>query len=143
MCNFYHSLLFFSTYAQKSNTYDKVQDETDLHSKFQFYNLTKEYFNRPILPPPLIIITHIYRCIRVMLHFATRKRSEIHAIFKWESLTMGKKSNININKSKKKLLMCPFYQMFSLSCVGWPLKFECHQQIVKYELNERNKSVFE
>ena len=64
-----------------SNTYNNIHLETDRHSKFQFYNMTKEYFNRPLLPPPFIFITHVHRFIRVVLHF--------HSDIRWESLQMG------------------------------------------------------
>ncbi|XP_072037605.1 transient receptor potential cation channel subfamily M member 5-like [Amphiura filiformis] len=49
--------------ATFSNTFETVQEETDLHWKFHSYALTKEFFQRPDLMPPLIIITDIYRFI--------------------------------------------------------------------------------
>ncbi|XP_052805159.1 transient receptor potential cation channel subfamily M member-like 2 isoform X2 [Mya arenaria] len=46
--------------AMFSNTFRKVQDNTDKHWHFQRYSLINEYYNRPVLFPPLILLAHIY-----------------------------------------------------------------------------------
>ncbi|XP_072024680.1 transient receptor potential cation channel subfamily M member 2-like [Amphiura filiformis] len=71
--------------AMFSNTYQRVQGETDLHAKFQRYSLTKEFFNRPLLPPPLIIFAHLYRLIRYILHKARILRWTIHRMERYFS----------------------------------------------------------
>ncbi|XP_028669413.1 transient receptor potential cation channel subfamily M member 4a [Erpetoichthys calabaricus] len=54
--------------AMFSYTFSTVQGCSDIHWKFQRYNLIVEYHNRPALPPPFIIFSHIHlfikRCIR-------------------------------------------------------------------------------
>ena len=44
-----------------------VQDKTDLHWNFQRYSLIKEYHDRPPIPPPFILISHIYMLIKKLL----------------------------------------------------------------------------
>lgn len=46
-----------------SNTFQKIQDNSVLIWKFHRYSLVREYYERPVLPPPLIIFNHIYRTI--------------------------------------------------------------------------------
>nr|KAG5688392.1 hypothetical protein BaRGS_026660 [Batillaria attramentaria] len=45
--------------AMFSYTFQKVQDNTDIHWHFQRFNLIFEYSARPCLPPPLIIFSYI------------------------------------------------------------------------------------
>ena len=54
-----------------SYTFTVVQENTDVHWKFQQYTMIKEYYTRPPTPPPFILINHIvlmfiamYRCCR-------------------------------------------------------------------------------
>ncbi|XP_072024643.1 transient receptor potential cation channel subfamily M member 5-like [Amphiura filiformis] len=58
---FTNVLLLNLLIAMFSHTFDKVEEENDVHWKFLKYSLTKEYFNRPYLAPPLIIVEHIIR----------------------------------------------------------------------------------
>ncbi|XP_052080210.1 transient receptor potential cation channel subfamily M member 1-like isoform X2 [Mytilus californianus] len=46
--------------AMFSNTFQKVQDNAVLIWKFHRYSLVHEYYERPVLAPPLIIINHLY-----------------------------------------------------------------------------------
>ncbi|XP_074551386.1 transient receptor potential cation channel subfamily M member 2 [Halichoeres trimaculatus] len=48
-------------------TFQEVQDNTDTIWKFQRYELIKEYHSRPTAPPPLIIFSHLYHFIRLLL----------------------------------------------------------------------------
>ncbi|XP_072021702.1 transient receptor potential cation channel subfamily M member-like 2 [Amphiura filiformis] len=64
---FSNVLLLNLLIAMFSHTFDKVEEENDVHWKFLRYSLTKEYFNRPFLAPPLIILVHIYRLTRFCL----------------------------------------------------------------------------
>ncbi|XP_064594682.1 transient receptor potential cation channel subfamily M member-like 2 isoform X2 [Liolophura sinensis] len=54
--------------AMFSFTFQKIQDNTDLHWYFLRYNLIYDYYDRPPLPPPFIIVSHLYllavRCFR-------------------------------------------------------------------------------
>ncbi|XP_064607537.1 transient receptor potential cation channel subfamily M member-like 2 isoform X2 [Liolophura sinensis] len=50
--------------AMFSNTFQAVQDNADLHWHFQLYKLTQEYYDRPVLPPPFIVIVHLFRLAR-------------------------------------------------------------------------------
>ena len=47
--------------AMFSNTFDRLQTDTDRIWKFQRYSLVCEYLSRPALPPPLILFSHIWR----------------------------------------------------------------------------------
>ncbi|XP_072021681.1 transient receptor potential cation channel subfamily M member 5-like [Amphiura filiformis] len=61
---FTNVLLLNLLIAMFSHTFDKVEEENDVHWKFLKYSLTMEYFNRPIMAPPLIIFSHIGRLTR-------------------------------------------------------------------------------
>lgn len=45
----------------KSNTFDRLQSDTDSIWKFQRYSLVCRYLTRPLVPAPLIFISHIWR----------------------------------------------------------------------------------
>ncbi|GAA6100540.1 transient receptor potential cation channel subfamily M member 4a, partial [Tachysurus ichikawai] len=45
--------------AMFSYTFSKVQEHSDVHWKFQRYNLIVEYHSRPCLAPPFIILSHL------------------------------------------------------------------------------------
>jgi hypothetical protein len=49
--------------AMFSNTFDRLQTDTDCIWKFQHYSLVCYHLTRPSLPPPLIIVSHIYHII--------------------------------------------------------------------------------
>ncbi|XP_038076672.1 transient receptor potential cation channel subfamily M member-like 2 isoform X3 [Patiria miniata] len=53
--------------AMFSYTFSAVQDNTDVYWRFQRYDLIQEYFSRPPLVPPFIIISHIFLVVRFML----------------------------------------------------------------------------
>ncbi|KAK3543297.1 hypothetical protein QTP70_014040 [Hemibagrus guttatus] len=68
-------------------TFEEVQGNTDIIWKFQRYELIKEYHSRPSLPPPFIILSHIYLFIRrVLLRHAPQK----HKIFSEHKLLFRK-----------------------------------------------------
>ncbi|XP_065133327.1 transient receptor potential cation channel subfamily M member 4a isoform X2 [Paramisgurnus dabryanus] len=50
--------------AMFSYTFNKVQEHSDVHWKFQRYNLIVEYHSRPCLAPPFIIISHLHIFIK-------------------------------------------------------------------------------
>ncbi|XP_053482029.1 transient receptor potential cation channel subfamily M member 2 [Ictalurus furcatus] len=62
-------------------TFQEVQDNTDIIWKFQRYELIKEYHSRPSLPPPFILLSHIYLFIRRVL---LRRTPQKHMIFRQE-----------------------------------------------------------
>jgi len=47
-----------------SYTFTLVQENTDIHWKFQQYTMVKEYYTRPPIPPPFIIFNHLALFIR-------------------------------------------------------------------------------
>ena len=49
--------------AMFSNTFDRLQADTDCIWKFQHYSLVCYHLARPCLPPPFIFISHIWRTI--------------------------------------------------------------------------------
>ncbi|KAM9456871.1 transient receptor potential cation channel subfamily M member 4a isoform 2-T2 [Clarias gariepinus] len=50
--------------AMFSYTFSKVQEHSDVHWKFQRYDLIVEYHSRPCLAPPFIIISHLHLFIK-------------------------------------------------------------------------------
>ena len=62
----YNYLNMFPAFNHHSYTFKKVSEQNDIHWKFQYYTLVKEYHNRPFLPPPLNIFQLIYRFGRSM-----------------------------------------------------------------------------
>ncbi|KAI4893011.1 hypothetical protein NFI96_027337 [Prochilodus magdalenae] len=76
-------------------TFTEVQDNTDTIWKFQRYELIKEYHSRPALPPPFILLSHLYLFfIHVLLQRPTQKhkqfrkeltQSEEEDLLAWES----------------------------------------------------------
>ncbi|KAG9271648.1 transient receptor potential cation channel subfamily M member 2-like [Astyanax mexicanus] len=62
-------------------TFTEVQDNTDAIWKFQRYELIKEYHSRPSLPPPFILLSHIYLLIT---HVFLRRPSQKHKQFRQE-----------------------------------------------------------
>ncbi|KAF7697684.1 hypothetical protein HF521_004194 [Silurus meridionalis] len=94
--------------AMFSYTFSKVQEHSDIHWKFQRYNLIVEYHSRPCLAPPFIILSHfrlfIKRTIRkvpsgkikhFMLDLRGRKASRLDT---WEVV---QKENLLLTQSKK------------------------------------------
>ncbi|XP_053095244.1 transient receptor potential cation channel subfamily M member 4a isoform X1 [Pangasianodon hypophthalmus] len=94
--------------AMFSYTFSKVQEHSDVHWKFQRYNLIVEYHSRPCLAPPFIILSHlrlfIKRTIRkvpsvkikhFMLDLRGRKASRLNT---WEAV---QKENLLSTQSKK------------------------------------------
>ncbi|KAH3869061.1 hypothetical protein DPMN_032218 [Dreissena polymorpha] len=55
--------------AMFSNTFQKIQDRSEKIWKFYLYNIIREYYERPVLVPPFIIIIHIFRTVN---HFFER-----------------------------------------------------------------------
>ncbi|XP_058269985.1 transient receptor potential cation channel subfamily M member 4a isoform X1 [Hemibagrus wyckioides] len=94
--------------AMFSYTFSKVQEHSDVHWKFQRYNLIVEYHSRPCLAPPFIILSHlrlfIKRTIRkvpsvkikhFMLDIQGRQASRLNT---WEAV---QKENLLSIQSKK------------------------------------------
>ena len=55
------SLCLFSFH---SDTFQKVQDNSEKVWRFHRFSLVYEYYERPALFPPLILLNHIYRAVR-------------------------------------------------------------------------------
>ncbi|XP_033624226.1 transient receptor potential cation channel subfamily M member-like 2 isoform X2 [Asterias rubens] len=53
--------------AMFSYTFSAVQENTDVYWRFQRYDLIKEYFNRPAIVPPFIIIAHVFFLCRFLI----------------------------------------------------------------------------
>ncbi|XP_041940754.1 transient receptor potential cation channel subfamily M member 4a isoform X2 [Alosa sapidissima] len=94
--------------AMFSYTFSKVQEHSDIHWKFQRYNLIVEYHSRPCLAPPFIILSHLHLFIKrnirrvpsvKMTHFVLeirgRKASQLNT---WESI---QKENLLSIQNKK------------------------------------------
>lgn len=91
-----------------SYTFEEVQGNTDIIWKFQRYELIKEYHSRPSLPPPFILLSHIYLFIRRVV---LRRASQKHKIFSehkllctiycWYHVSNGIHTNIKRTKTLK------------------------------------------
>lgn len=57
----FNAWLIVSLILSTSNTFDRLQNDTDRIWKFQRYSLICEYLARPALPPPLIFFSHLWR----------------------------------------------------------------------------------
>ena len=58
--------------AMFSSTFQDVQENTDQIWKFQRYRLVFEYYDSPILPPPLNFIAYLVSCIN---YFKNKKKA--------------------------------------------------------------------
>ena len=65
-------MMFFLFY---SNTYSKVQANSNVIWKFQRYNLIQEYSIRPALVPPLSFLINCYDAIRLLIKWCRDKDS--------------------------------------------------------------------
>ncbi|CAC5395270.1 unnamed protein product [Mytilus coruscus] len=63
------------------NTFQKVQDNAVLIWKFHRYSLVHEYYERPVLAPPLIIINHLYRAGYFVYHKWCKKDFKLDNAF--------------------------------------------------------------
>ncbi|CAF0881591.1 unnamed protein product [Adineta steineri] len=73
---FVNILLINLLIAMFSYTFEAVQRDTDLVWRYERYSLVREYFGRPPLFPPFIIITHFIEIIKLIIrHLPGRKRS--------------------------------------------------------------------
>ncbi|XP_063417285.1 transient receptor potential cation channel subfamily M member 1-like [Mytilus trossulus] len=61
-----HIILVNILIAMFSNTFTKVQDNNELVWKFHRYSLVQEYYDKSMLIPPLIIISHMFKIIMCM-----------------------------------------------------------------------------
>ncbi|XP_038078447.1 transient receptor potential cation channel subfamily M member 2-like [Patiria miniata] len=52
--------------AMFNYTFSTVQDNTDTYWKFQRFQLVKEYYMRPVVAPPFIIVAHVYLVLRFL-----------------------------------------------------------------------------
>ncbi|XP_069803260.1 transient receptor potential cation channel subfamily M member 4-like isoform X2 [Dendropsophus ebraccatus] len=95
--------------AMFSDTFSKVQGNSDIYWKFQRYNLIVEYHNRPVLAPPFIIISHVHTFIRRKIrkiesqkirHFMLELKEPLDSrMLTWEAV---QKENYLVNKAKHK-----------------------------------------
>lgn len=59
-----------------SNTFFEVKSISNQVWKFQRYQLIMTFHDRPILPPPLIIFSHLYILFNRLFRRCARKRQE-------------------------------------------------------------------
>lgn len=57
-----------------SSTFQDVQDNTDQIWKFQRYRLVFEYYDSPIFPPPINIISYLFSLIHYMKNKSRLKK---------------------------------------------------------------------
>ncbi|XP_052806182.1 transient receptor potential cation channel subfamily M member 2-like [Mya arenaria] len=70
-----HVLLLNLLIAMFSFTFEKVQVENDKHWCFLRYKLIREYYDRPFLCPPLMLISHVTRFVFYLRRKLGKKQS--------------------------------------------------------------------
>ncbi len=63
-------------FLSHSNTFFEVKSISNQVWKFQRYQLIMTFHDRPILPPPLIIFSHLYILFNRLFRRCARKRQE-------------------------------------------------------------------
>uniref|UniRef100_A0AAY4C348 Transient receptor potential cation channel, subfamily M, member 4a n=1 Tax=Denticeps clupeoides TaxID=299321 RepID=A0AAY4C348_9TELE len=87
--------------AMFSNTFSKVQENSDTYWKFQRYNLIVEYHSRPSLAPPFIIVSHLHLFIKSVFNLSSAAELEgklARRLMTWEHV---QKENFISHESKK------------------------------------------
>ncbi|XP_071149456.1 transient receptor potential cation channel subfamily M member 5-like [Mytilus edulis] len=69
-----HIILVNILIAMFSHTFTKVQDNNELVWKYHRFSLIREYYDRSSLIPPLIIISHIKKCVMCIACKLFKKR---------------------------------------------------------------------
>ncbi|XP_041649202.1 transient receptor potential cation channel subfamily M member 4-like [Cheilinus undulatus] len=95
--------------AMFSYTFTVVQERSDIHWKYLRYNLIMEYYSKPYLAPPFIIISHLHLFIKrfirdipsahrqyLALDLEKKKASRL---YRWEAY---QKENLNSPQNKRK-----------------------------------------
>ncbi|CAF4285885.1 unnamed protein product [Rotaria sp. Silwood2] len=72
---FVNILLINLLIAMFSYTFQTVQDQTDLVWRYERYSLIREYFDRPPLFPPFIIITHSIELIKFLKRRCSKRNN--------------------------------------------------------------------
>ncbi|CAF3941979.1 unnamed protein product [Rotaria sp. Silwood2] len=60
--------------AMFSNTFDRLHNDTDRIWKFQRYSLVCEYLSRPAIPPPFILLAHLWRFVLYISAHCTKSQ---------------------------------------------------------------------
>lgn len=76
---FVNILLINLLIAMFSFTFESVQTQTDLVWRYERYSLIREYFDRPPLFPPLIILTHLFELSKFIFRHLPKHMKKIHA----------------------------------------------------------------
>ncbi|CAF3112137.1 unnamed protein product [Rotaria sp. Silwood2] len=75
---FVNILLINLLIAMFSYTFESVQSQTDRVWRYERYSFIREYFDRPPLFPPFIILTHLIELIKLLIrHCSKRRRSNM------------------------------------------------------------------
>lgn len=61
-----------------SFTFTSVQNQTDLVWRYERYSLIREYFDRPPLFPPFIMLTHAYELGKFIFHQFANDQKKIN-----------------------------------------------------------------
>lgn len=65
------SCIYFKThwiFSLCSDTFQKVQDNSEKVWRYHRFSLVYEYYERPALFPPFIILNHMFRAVRWMIN---------------------------------------------------------------------------
>ena len=110
---FWDSPFFLITYVAiyiSSNTFSEVQEKSDQIWKYERYDLVIEYYNRPGLIPPFILLAHIWSLLTYIYKscFKETKPQITNELRKWHNLIGFFSQIIQFHICKKDLL--PFSQ---------------------------------
>ena len=110
---FWDPPFFLITYVAiyiSSNTFSEVQEKSDQIWKYERYDLVIEYYNRPGLIPPFILLAHIWSLLTYIYKscFKETKPQITNELRKWHNLIGFFSQIIQFHICKKDLL--PFSQ---------------------------------
>lgn len=100
---------FTLVFKSHSNTFFEVKSISNQVWKFQRYQLIMTFHDRPILPPPLIILSHLYILCNRMFRRCARKKQEGELDEKDRGLSKSSAVSSRLHRQKDRNLSfnCP------------------------------------
>ncbi|XP_050410317.1 transient receptor potential cation channel subfamily M member-like 2 [Patella vulgata] len=143
---FTNVLLLNILIAMFSKTFNDIQKKSYSYWCLQRYQLIHEHYDRPFLPPPLIVFVHLYRICKWLKRKCTNKHNEEQNIFKWQFKSKRTKTIIKLEKSKaKQCLQMHKKQRIKLETyiekvLKSQTELECKLEAIEREVNPKRKN---
>nr|QNG40904.1 transient receptor potential ion channel melastatin 1 [Hofstenia miamia] len=74
---FTNILLLNLLIAMFNSTFEKVEQYSAIHWKFQLYSVIREFYERPVLPQPLIILSHLWLFLKYIKDCVKHNRFQL------------------------------------------------------------------